>query len=77
MNPIGSSRGVHLSLSFSGPAPQCDRVLVFAYYTLADGRRIVAEQEVMLNNLHRQSAGWVPRSKSEVRTASHEVPAKR
>ncbi len=74
MNPIGSSQGIHLSLSFSGPAPQCDRVLVFAYYTLADGRRIVAEQEVMLNNLHRQNAVWVPRSKGEVRTVSHEAP---
>lgn len=77
MNPIGSSQGIHLSLSFSGPAPQCDRVLVFAYYTLADGRRVVAEHEVMLNNLHRQHAVWVPRSKSEVRTASHEMPARR
>lgn len=74
MNPIGSSQGVHLSLSFSGPAPQCDRLLVFAYYTLADGRRLVKEQEVMLNNIHRQNAVWVPRSKGEVRTVNHEAP---
>lgn len=77
MNPIGSSQGIHLSLSFSGPAPQCDRVLVFAYYTLPDGRRVVAEQEVMLNNLHRQNAIWVPRSKGEVRTVGHETPVRR
>lgn len=76
LNPIGSSQGIHLSLSFSGPAPQCDRVLVFAYYTLADGRRVVAEHEVMLNNLHRQNAAWVPRGKSEVRQASHQTPVR-
>ncbi len=71
LNPIGSSQGIHLSLSFSGSAPQCDRVVVFAYYTLADGRRLPAETEIMLNNMHRQSTAWVPRSKSEVRPASH------
>ena len=76
MNPIGSSQGIHVSLSFSGPAPQCDRLLVFAYYTNADGRRLVKEHEVMLNNMHRQNAVWVPRSKSEVRPASHESPVK-
>ena len=74
INPIGSSQGIHLSLSFSGPAPQCDKVLVFAYYTLPDGRRLVKEHEVMLNNIHRQNAVWVPRSKSEVRAVNHEVP---
>lgn len=77
MNPIGSSQGIHLSLSFSGPAPQCDRVLVFAYYTLPDGRRVVAEQEVMLNNLHRQNAVWVPRSQGQVRTVGHEAPVRK
>ena len=76
MNPIGSSQGIHLSLSFSGPAPQCDRLLVFAYYTLSDGRRLVKEHEVMLNNMHRQNAVWVPRSKGEVRTVSHEAPVR-
>lgn len=74
MNPIGSSQGIHLSLSFSGPAPQCDRLLVFAHYANSDGRRLVKEHEVMLNNMHRQNAVWVPRSKSEVRQASHEAP---
>lgn len=83
MQPIGSSQGIHLSLPFSGPPPQCDRVLVFVYYTLPDGRRLVEEQELLLNNHHRQSTVWVPRAKTNtlapngpVRAASGSRPVK-
>ncbi|MCC6509433.1 MAG: hypothetical protein IT423_10015 [Pirellulaceae bacterium] len=84
IQPIGSSQGIHVSLPLSGPTPQCDRVLVFVYYTLSDGRRIVAEHELLLNNFHRQNTVWVPRSKrpsptsdvgsNPVRTVSGERP---
>ncbi len=88
MQPIGTSQGIHLTLPFTGPAPQCDRVQVFAYYTTSEGRRVVAEQEVLLNNAHRQSTVWVPRARSQsndpslgssnpVRTASGERPVKK
>lgn len=83
LQPIGNSQGIHLSLPWNGPDPGADRVIVFAYYTLEDGRRIVSETEIFVNNAHRQNTVWVPRSKpnpsdgipgmlpgTEVRTAS-------
>ena len=82
LQPIGSSQGIHLSLPWTGAKPQADRVVVFAYYTLPEGRRIVAEQEIFLNNAHRQHTVWVPRatgttSSQAVQTASGERPVVR
>jgi len=78
LQPIGSSQGMHLTLPWTGPKPQADRLVVFIYATLPDGRRLVSEQEIFLNNNHRQHSVWVPRadtSRSPVRTASGQRPA--
>ena len=79
LQPIGSSQGIHLTLPWTGAKPEADRVVVFAYYTLPEGRRIVAEQEIFLNNAHRQHTVWVPRATGSVnsqpiRTVSGERP---
>lgn len=81
LQPIGSSQGIHLSLPFNGSEPGADRLVVFVYYTLPDGRRVVAEQEIFLNNGHRQHTVWVPRGKADtasarVRPASGQRPAR-
>ena len=81
LHPIGSSQGVHLNLPWNGTEPQADRLVVFVYYTLPDGRRVVAEQEIFLNNGHRQHTVWVPRVKAgtpraTVQTVSGQRPAK-
>lgn len=81
LQPIGSSQGIHLSLPLNGPKPQADRLVVFVYYTLPDGRRVVAEQEIFLNNAHRQHTVWVPRGKGSsaqpaVRMASGQRPVR-
>ncbi|MGN6546456.1 MAG: hypothetical protein ACTHK7_15485, partial [Aureliella sp.] len=81
LQPIGSSQGIHLSLPWTGADPQADRVIVFVRYTMSDGRQIVGEHTVFVNNARRPATVWVPRAKagagsSEVRTASGQRPVR-
>ncbi len=78
IQPIGASQGIQLRLPWTGEKPQADRVVVFAYYTTEDGRRVVKDQEVLLNNMHRQNTVWVPRASKDdsVRAASGTRPAR-
>lgn len=81
LQPIGSSQGIHLSLPWTGGNPEADRVIVFVRYTMTDGRQIIGEHTVLVNDARRANTVWVPRAKtnaagSEVRTASGERPVR-
>lgn len=64
LEPIGLSRGYHLSLPWQNEvAPDGDVVQVYVRYEMADGRRLINERRIQL---HRAAAGsnvWMPRVK--------------
>lgn len=64
IQPIGSSQGIHLSLPWNGPDPIADRVVVFARYTMPDGRRLMSEKEIFVTGKDHIRTVWVPRGAS-------------
>ncbi len=75
--PTGSDQGIHLMLPWNGPDPAADRVVVFAYYTLADGRQVVNDKTIFVAGKNANKTVWVPRvtNGTNVIPASHEQAA--
>lgn len=74
--PIGSNQGIHLTLPWNGPDPSADRVIVFVYYTLPDGRQVVNDKSIFISGKGSLKTVWVPRaaSNSPIVAAGYEAP---
>jgi hypothetical protein len=74
--PTGSDQGIHMMLPWNGPDPSADRVIVFAYYTLTDGRQVVNDKHIFVSGKGSNKTVWVPRVPTDnpVITASGQEP---
>ncbi len=62
LQPIGANQGIALTLPWSGPGPEADRVIVFVRYTFENGRTVVNDTEILVSNDEGLQAVWAPRS---------------
>jgi hypothetical protein len=61
INRQRDQRGIHLQLPWPGGAPSTDQVKLFVRYETADGRKVEAQHDVVLNPTSTASQRWTPR----------------
>ncbi len=68
------TRGIHLQLPWSGGAPESNQVKLYVRYETADGRRIEAQHDLLLNPAAHASQRWTPRPGDRPRAAVPAMP---
>ena len=57
---VGPNRGIHLDLPWEDKPPVHARLHLFARYETADGRRVVADQQITIDRPDELSSRWTP-----------------
>ncbi|QDU26849.1 hypothetical protein ETAA8_19330 [Anatilimnocola aggregata] len=69
-----SARGIHLQLPWPGRVPESNQVKLFVRFETADGRKVEAQHELLLNPAAQASQRWTPRPGDRPRATITSTP---